>query len=74
MPATATTMTMTITTKTEVMTAVNDWLTCGVLSGTLDDTGDMADVKVDDETPAISTCLFEHVYKREEGPLYFLLS
>ena len=59
MPATATTMPKTITAKMEAMTAVDDWPTCGVFSGTLDDTGDLAG--------ANSTCLFEQVqvYKRE---------
>ena len=42
-PATTIAMIMTITTKTEAMTAADDWPNCGVVSSTLDDTGDIAD-------------------------------
>ena len=49
MPATAKAMIMTITTKMETMTAVDVRPACGVVSSTLDDTGDIVDAKADDE-------------------------
>ena len=51
MPATATAMRMIITTKTEAMTAADDWSTSGVASSTLDDVGGILDAEVEDEVP-----------------------
>ena len=48
-PVTAATMIKITTLKTEAMTAVAEWPACAVVSGTLDDTGDIADPEVDDE-------------------------
>ena len=48
---TATTMIMIITTTTEAIAAEDDWPACGVVSGILDDTGDIADAEVDEKVP-----------------------
>ena len=50
MPATDTAMRMIIT-KTKAMTAANDWSASGVVSGTLDDVGDILVAEVEDEVP-----------------------
>ena len=49
MPATEMAMRMIVTIKIEAMTVADDRPVSGVVSGMLDDTGDISDAEVDDE-------------------------
>ena len=53
-------MIMVITTKTVAIAAEDDWSACGVVSGILDDIGDIADAEVDEKVPGIKVdCTLE---------------